>query len=74
MTKKIKQSHLKHKVHHKLTMALGIGISVIAFWRGVWGLMDLYLFPHNLTFSYTASFIIGFIILYATHYLVNELM
>jgi len=64
----------KHKLHHKLLMAIGIGISVIAFWRGVWGLMDLYLFPNNPTLSFSASFLIGFIILYATRYLVHELI
>ena len=31
--------------------------AVIMFWRGVWGLMDIYLFPNNLTLSYSISFI-----------------
>lgn len=71
---KNKRFNSKHKLHHKLLMALGIGVSVILFWRGAWGLMDLYLFPNNLTLSYAASFVIGFVILYATHYIVKELM
>ncbi|MFH1832900.1 MAG: hypothetical protein ABH816_01895 [Candidatus Levyibacteriota bacterium] len=66
--------HSKHKLHHKLLMAVGIGISVVSFWRGTWGLMDLYLFPNNPTLSFSASFVVGFIILYITHYAIRELM
>jgi hypothetical protein len=65
---------LKRKFHHNLLMAMGIGISVVAFWRGTWGLMDLYLFPNNPTLSSFASLAIGVIILYLTHYLVRELI
>ena len=71
---KDKHHSTQHKLHHKLLMAMGIGISVIAFWRGAWGLMDLYLFPNNPTLSFSASFVIGFIILYVTHYVVRELI
>ena len=74
MLKSEHHSNSKHKLHHKLLMAIGIGISVIAFWRGAWGLMDLYLFPNNPTLSFSASFVIGFIILYVTHYVVRELI
>ncbi|OGH16511.1 MAG: hypothetical protein A3C30_04975 [Candidatus Levybacteria bacterium RIFCSPHIGHO2_02_FULL_40_18] len=65
---------IKYKIHHKLIMAIGIGIAVVSFWRGAWGLMDIYLFPENPTLSFSASFIIGFVILYITHYIVRELM
>lgn len=64
----------KHKLHHKLIMATGIGISVVSFWRGTWGLMDIYLFPNNPALSYSTSFAIGFIILYVTHYVIKELL
>ncbi len=64
----------KHKLHHKLIMAVGIGISVVSFWRGAWGLMDIYFFPNNPTLSFSASFVIGFIVLYLTHYIIQELM
>ena len=43
MLKKIPELKKKHQV---LTAVL-VGTSVIAFWRGVWGLFDLYLFPSN---------------------------
>jgi len=41
-----------------------IAIAIIMFWRGLWGLMDLYLFPENLTLSYSASVVLGLIIIY----------
>ncbi len=64
----------KRKFHHKLIMAVGIGFSVVAFWRGTWGLMDLYLFPDNPTLSHSASLLLGIGILYVTHRIFMELM
>lgn len=43
------------------------GIGLIAFWRGLWGLMDLYLFPENETISYFVSLSLGLLILYLVH-------
>jgi hypothetical protein len=51
-----------------------VAASVVLFWRGAWGLMDLYLFPENQTLSYLASLILGIIILIATKKLVDELI
>lgn len=51
-----------------------VGISLVAFWRGAWGLMDLYLFPQNPTLSFTASIGVGFFILLVSHYAVKELI
>ncbi|MAF80043.1 hypothetical protein CL629_03130 [bacterium] len=59
----------KHQVLH----AVLIGLAVILFWRGIWGLMDLYLFPSNELISYITSAIIGIIILYITHHITKEL-
>ena len=64
----------KHRIHHKLIMAIGVGIAVVSFWRGTWGLMDIYLFPENPTLSFSASFLVGFIVLYLTHYIIRELL
>lgn len=33
--------------------------AIIMFWRGVWGLMDIYLFPNDATLSYSVSFVIS---------------
>ena len=49
-----------------------VAFSVIAFWRGLWGLIDLYLFPDNPAFRYWTSLIIGFVVLAVTDYLDKE--
>ena len=64
MTRKIK------KVVHTLLIALAI----VAFWRGVWGLMDIYLFPNNAIVSFSFSVIIGILILSVTEKLTEHLI
>jgi hypothetical protein len=59
---------------HKVSLALLIGFAVVAFWRGVWGLLDLYLFPNNLKLSLWVSALLGVIILISLHKLVKQLM
>ncbi len=39
-------------------------IGIVMVWRGVWGLLDTYLFPDNLTLSFIISIIVGIIILF----------
>ena len=39
-------------------------LAIVSFWRGVWGLMDLYLFPKSPTLSFFVSIIIGLVILF----------
>lgn len=53
---------------------LFVGLSVVFFWRGAWGLMDLYLFPNNPLASYLTSFIIGLVVLIATEKFAEELL
>jgi hypothetical protein len=64
----------KLKAHEQTFFAIIIATGVIAVWRGFWGLMDLYLFPHDATTSFIASILIGLAILGITHYTVKELM
>ena len=33
--------------------------AVIMFWRGVWGLMDVFLFPDNLPLSYGITLVVS---------------
>ncbi|MEM2191991.1 MAG: hypothetical protein QW179_02445 [Candidatus Hadarchaeales archaeon] len=47
----------------QLLVYLILVISVVMVWRGLWGLMDEYLFPTNRRRSYWVSFIIGFILI-----------
>lgn len=61
------QKIAKMKARHQIIFAILIAFAVISFWRGVWGLMDEYLFPANYQLSLWASVLIGVIILVATH-------
>ena len=56
----------KKKPRHQLALSILVGVSIVSFWRGVWGLMDLYFFPNSQTLSFITSIIIGLIILYST--------
>ena len=40
-----------------------IVILIVVLWRGIWGLMDLYLFPNMLPLSFVLSIFFGLIIL-----------
>lgn len=58
-------SHMTKKKHRKnsLTHVILIAVAVVLFWRGTWGLMDLYVFPGNELVSYIVSLIVGLVIL-----------
>ena len=60
--------------HHQIIFAIIIAFAVVSFWRGVWGLMDLYIFPDNYNFSLWFSLFIGLGILSITNYVTKELM
>jgi len=64
----------KMRSHHQIIFSVLIGLAVVAFWRGCWRLMDMYLFPNNYQLSGWISLIIGAGILVGTHYAVKELM
>ncbi|MBU0648170.1 hypothetical protein KJ855_03235 [Patescibacteria group bacterium] len=68
---KILSHHFKHK--YPVIYSIIIGIGLIMFWRGLWGIMDLYLFPHDELYSYISSAVIGLIILYINDFRLNEL-
>ena len=38
-------------------------LGIIIVWRGIWGLLDLFIFPGNQLLSYITSIVIGFILL-----------
>jgi uncharacterized membrane-anchored protein len=54
--------------------ALILAAAIIIFWRGIWELGDLYLFPDNPTLSAVASIIIGALILYLRDFDLKELL
>jgi len=58
----------------KVTYALLVGFAVISFWRGLWGLWDVYIFPSNYQLSLWISLVIGLIILYLTRNVIRQLI
>lgn len=62
------------KKRHKVVFAIIIGLAVVAFWRGAWGIMDVYVFPNNYGISSIVCLMVGMGLLYATNYIVEELM
>jgi len=62
------------KTRHQILFALIIGFAVVSFWRGTWGILDMYLLPNNYELSSWISMISGLIVLSITHYVVKELM
>jgi hypothetical protein len=38
-------------------------LGIIIVWRGIWGLLDLFIFPENQLLSYLTSIVLGFILL-----------
>ena len=63
----------KLKNNH-LILALIIGTAVISVWRGIWNLLDLYLYPSDIVMSSIISIIVGLGILIVTHQVAKELM
>jgi hypothetical protein len=59
---------------NKVFFAILIAFAVVAFWRGAWGLMDVYLFPSNHLTSLWSSIIIGIGILILTRHTIRQLM
>ena len=58
----------------QLAFAILLAFAVISFWRGIWGLMDEFLFPNNYRLSLVISLILGLLILVFTRYAVKELV
>lgn len=64
MNKNIKK--IIKTISHKKTPKIIIDfIAVIIIWRGVWGFLDVYLFPNNLAISYLISILLGILIVFA---------
>ncbi|MDP3765499.1 MAG: hypothetical protein Q8R04_03220 [Nanoarchaeota archaeon] len=63
-------SRMKSK--HQIIFAILIAFAVVSFWRGILGLMDVYLFPQYYRLSLLISLFIGVSILLITNYAVKE--
>ncbi|MCK4649887.1 hypothetical protein KAT36_01515 [Candidatus Pacearchaeota archaeon] len=69
MNMKKRSNHIK-----KASLTLLIAFAIISFWRGIWGIMDIYLFPKNLLLSFISSILIGIIIVYSTKHTLKSLI
>ena len=49
----------KHPVFDTILVAT----AVVLFWRGIWGILDLYLFPDNESASFAISTLLGILFL-----------
>ncbi len=54
----------KKEIHKNLFLTLMLALAAVAFWRGAWGIMDIYLFQDNYLVSSLISLATGIIILY----------
>lgn len=57
----------------RISYTILIAFAIVSFWRGVWGMMDTYLFPNNEILSFSISVLIGLVILYFTKHIIGEL-
>ncbi|PIZ92302.1 MAG: hypothetical protein CO029_02445 [Candidatus Magasanikbacteria bacterium CG_4_9_14_0_2_um_filter_41_10] len=47
---------------------------MVCLWRGVWGLLDMYFFPHTPITSFTLSILLGMMIIGVTHYTIDKVV
>jgi len=55
-----------------VSKAIVIAFAIVAFWRGVWGLLDIYLFPNSVELSLWISLVVGILLLYLTENLIRQ--
>lgn len=63
----------KFKKKHKTAHIILVAIALVMLWRGIWGLLDIFLVPNNALLSYVLSILIAFIILYFDDFHLKEL-
>ena len=64
--KKKRRESLKH-----IFLILLIAFGVISFWRGIWQMSNVYLFPSSPLLSNSISIVVGITILYFTKHLID---
>lgn len=53
--------------------AIFVGLALVMFWRGAWGLMDMYIFPDYELNSYIASIILSLVLLFVIRRRIGDL-
>lgn len=59
---------------HHIFAALLVGSAIVLFWRGVWNLADIYLFPNQDVASAVVCIVVSFIILYLRDFDLKEFL
>lgn len=63
----------KLKYTHPNLYVMLIVVGVVAVWRGLWGLMDMYLFPSDPEVSFLVSLALGLLLLWLNDFRLDEL-
>ena len=66
-----KMCYKKKRSFRHISYILLIAFAIVSFWRGVWQLSDLYLFPDNPLLSNLISLTVGVLILYLTKHMID---
>lgn len=69
----LKKNKKEKRNIRRISYTILIAFAIVSFWRGVWGMMDTYLFPNNEILSFSISVLIGLVILYFTKHIIGEL-
>jgi hypothetical protein len=59
----------KMKTGPKIILAVLVSLAIVCLWRGLWGLLDIYLLPNDRILSLWISIIFGISILILSGYL-----
>jgi quinol-cytochrome oxidoreductase complex cytochrome b subunit len=75
MLKQLKDSQKLQQLKslHPNANVIAIIFAIIMLWRGVWGLLDKYLFPGSPTLSYLTCIALGAVILYLDDFKIDNL-
>ena len=74
LMKNIESKFKRWEKEHSNISKILIGIAIVLFWRGVWLLSDLYLFPNDNFLSGISSIFIALLILYLRNFNLKELI
>lgn len=69
----IRKQFKKFRFSHPNLYSAVVGVAIILFWRGVWILADIFLFPNDMLLSAAISLIAGLFILYVNDFKLKEI-
>ena len=69
----IRKQFKKFRHSHSNLYSVIVGAAIILFWRGVWILADIFLFPNDMLLSASVSLLAGLFILYVNDFKLKEI-